>query len=440
VADILDRQRALARSPTKDAPAGEAAARQGELRSEAEKVAKQLESLAPPEKAGTPEAGAARAAAGKVTDAASGMRRAEELLRAGESAQARRAQDGAEKDLEHALKALEEQIGPDQPSPPTEQAGRQRQTAAQTRQLSGAMKPGQGSTPGSQSPGSQAPPPAEGEPPADDAEPVPGQQDVEGAVPLQEQAAGDLERNNPGAAVGRQKEALKKLEAAREQLEATLEQARKEQQQELLAALETRFRAMLERQVAIDKATRRLAGIGRDRWQRADQLELAELAQGQSHVATEADKALFILTEEGTTVVFPEIVRQVRDDANDVAGRLNTADTTPAVLAMQEGIEQALRELIDAIEKKQEENDSSGGAGENQATAGTPPLLPGSAELKLLRSCQLRVNQATQAIQRERQAGTEDAAQAQRVGRLAERQRQVSEMARTMHESLTRAQ
>jgi hypothetical protein len=271
-------------------------------------------------------------------------------------------------------------------------------------------------------------------------DPSPGAQDLQEAVPQQEQAAEKLDAQNPKGAAEKQAKALEKLEQARKSLEEKLQQLRKEQQEQLLAALESRFRAMLSRQLECNKATVRLADVGKDNWTRSDQLELVDLSQKEKWVSSEADKALYILKEEGTTVVFPQIVEQVRDDARDVGDRLAAADASESVRATQEAIAQALKELLEAVEKKQAENDPANSESEN-AEEGPQPLLPGSAELKLLRSCQLRVNQATLQAEKDRaKEGADLRAWEVRVGKLAQRQQQVHDMAKAMHESLTKPQ
>ena len=147
-----------------------------------------------------------------------------------------------------------------------------------------------------------------------------------------------------------------------------------------------------------------------------------------------------MLVEEGTTVVLPKLVGQVRDDGRVAAQRLAAADTGPTVRMMQADLELILRDIIDAIKKEQEELENNAGAG-GEGGGGNPPLLPGSAELKLLRACQLRVNAATERLETARSAGGEFVQEIdKRLKRLAGRQADVAEMAKDIHEAVTRAQ
>lgn len=266
----------------------------------------------------------------------------------------------------------------------------------------------------------------------------PGQRPLEEAIPHQQDAAKKLDDNLPMEAVEQQQQAIEKLEQAKEDLDERLDQLRREQQEQLLAALESRFRAMLSRQLEVNKATNRLVELGVDNWKRSDQLELAELSEKQRWVGDEADEAMFLLTEEGSTVVLPPLLEEVRDDAQEVADQLGAAKADREVQMLQESLESVLRDMIDAIKKQQEELEQGGGGG---GSGGSPPLLPGSAELKLLRACQLRINQKTESMYSELgESPGEDAAIRTTIGRLAIKQSKVAEMAKSMHESLNKAQ
>ncbi|MCB9852700.1 MAG: hypothetical protein H6819_06365 [Phycisphaerales bacterium] len=285
----------------------------------------------------------------------------------------------------------------------------------------GASKPGQQG-------GSQQSPPAS-----------PGERPLEEAIPHQQDAAKNLEDNLPIEAVEDQQKAIEKLEQAKEDLEERLDQLRREQQEQLLAALESRFRAMLSRQLEVNKATDRLIDLGVEHWKRSDQLEVAELSEKQRWVGDEADEAMFLLTEEGSTVVLPPLLEEVRDDAREVADRLAAAQADRGVRTLQDELESILRDMIDAVKKQQEELEQGGGGG--GGGDGSPPLLPGSAELKLLRSCQLRINNATESLHAELSDSSESAEAIQAaIERLSVKQSKVADMAKSMHESLQKAQ
>jgi hypothetical protein len=195
---------------------------------------------------------------------------------------------------------------------------------------------------------------------------------------------------------------------------------------------------MLIEQQAINATTADLEAR-KENWTRADELNLAGLAEKQSGLSGEAAKALNILVEEGTTVVFPEIVVQVRDDMAAVAKRLGEKQTGEITRGIQGQIVETLEELIAAIEQRQKDGPpppNGNQAGGRGGDPGDTPLLPGSAELKLLRSCQVRVNRQTHdlaAAAEKAPAEVGDHAQ-----RLSDRQEQLADMARKINERAER--
>ncbi|HUN81870.1 MAG TPA: hypothetical protein VMV81_10210 [Phycisphaerae bacterium] len=455
--DLLNQQKAFSEKTSQPgAKPSELMPEQARLKAETEELAEQMKQIP-----GQP-------AAEDLSAASQRMQAAHDWLSKEQTPDAVESQKEAEEKLEAAIQKLQEQIKKlDAKKSLPEQAKQQKETAGKSQSLSKDMKAPQDGDSGSDSQPQGDSKDDKGKESEGDqgksqkgkdqeqkgkqqggekskeqgGEKGPDPQDVEKASKAQEGAAKDLEESKPKDAIKKQEEALKALEKAQEDLKQTLEQLRKEQQEEMLAALEARFRAMLALQVEVSKATQRLTDLARDQWKRSDQLELGELSPKQKEVGDEADKTLYILTEEGSTVVFPQIVQQIRDDGRDAATRLAAADPGSETRRLQTGIEQALRELIDAVKKKQEENQNGDSGSQGNNPDQPQPLLPGSAELKLLRSCQVRVNQATRSFHDEAQgASLKPETIQERIDRLAKRQEQVSKMAKEMSEALTKAQ
>lgn len=464
LSELLQRQRSAVQQTQRDGGSlADAANDQAEIRGRTEAVAKDVESVAEAQAeadanaeavagdGATPDGGDSAAAAGdpdpgqaskSLDDAMEKMESAEQALRKSDAPEAKQNQVAAANALEEALDNIEKKAEKIRNKLKLDkQAAEQRETADKTDTLSNDMQGGGsegkvGNQGGDKKGAGQKKNDQGGS--QQSRQDTPGQDSVEQAVPLQQEAADKLDEEDSDAAVEKQKEALDKLNQAKNELDDRLEQLRKEQQEEFLAALESRFRAMLGRQLECNKATTRLGELGTENWKRSDQLELAELSQKQRWVGQQADEAYFLLVEEGTTVILPTLVEQVRDDATHVADRLAAADAGMNVRMTQADLEQVLRDIIDAIKKKQEELDSEGGGG---GGGGNSPLLPGSAELKLLRACQVRVNLSTERLQVE----SEDANQspdeiARALKRLSKRQADVAEMAKDMHEALKKAQ
>ncbi len=252
------------------------------------------------------------------------------------------------------------------------------------------------------------------------------------------QAADQLDGQQTDEARQQQQKAIDQLEQAMRELQETLDQLRREQQEEILRGLEARFRAMLVRQTAVNEGTTALESKGPPAWVHADELQLAGFAQEQTALGREAADALYILREEGTAIVFPQIVEQLRDDMQTSADLLRGRDTGRVTQAIQAEIATTLEELIQAVQEMRRQMSEGNAPGKSSSNQQEAPLLPDSAELKLLKACQVRVNRQTQDLAGavEGQPESETAAAA-RLNRLAQRQQEVADLARKMNERVT---
>jgi hypothetical protein len=124
------------------------------------------------------------------------------------------------------------------------------------------------------------------------------------------------------------------------------------------------------------------------------------------------------------------LVRQLAADMQAVAQRLDRADTSEPTRVLLADIIALLEEIVGAIERKRNEEpqDQQGQPQESGQQDRPMSLLPPSAELKLLRSSQVRVNERTGAL---RGADGNDRAL---LRHLAQRQRRLAELARKMNE------
>ncbi|MBX3395062.1 MAG: hypothetical protein KF841_06805 [Phycisphaerae bacterium] len=468
--DLLKRQRDSSARTAAEGDLATEAMEQARLRGETEAVAEAVASLAEVDSVGSgadrpgdtetsesasssndfpanePSASKAAESLGRASDA---MESAEKSMRGNSRTEAQASQSKAEEALNAAREELTQRADQIRRKLQLEeQAEEQRQTAEKTAELgeqmsgkgaaaeSGAGQQGRDGRESGESPERES---GDSDNGGGENEATPGQQDVQQAVPFQRDAADQLEKKNADKAIEQQEKAVEKLKKAQEELEDRMDQLRKEQQEEMLAALESRFRAMLSRQLECNKVTTRLGELGAANWKRSDQLELADVSQRQRWVGDQAEETLLLLKEDGSTVILPTMIEEIRDDARDVADRLAAADAGESVRITQSDIESMLRDMIEAIERKQEELADQADSG--QSGDGSQPLLPGSAELKLLRSCQIRVNRATQQLKADRERSEIPADDlAKRLRRLAEKQQSVADMAKAMHESLRRAQ
>ncbi len=252
---------------------------------------------------------------------------------------------------------------------------------------------------GQQPPSSSPPSPSPGQPsPSTPSSQAPGQERIAEAEQRMRQAQERLEEAQRDEALEEQEEARRLLEEAKAELEEILRQLREEEIQRTLAQLEDRFRKMLESQLKIYEETQRLDRIPDEQKGSQVVIQAGKLSLEQRRLVGEADKSLLLLREEGSSVAFPESVEQMRTDMEQVAERLAEAKVERITLGLEEDIIAALEEMIEALQKAQQE------AEQRQQQPPPPgsmnpqdqPLVDAIAELKMIRALQMRVNTRTQ--------------------------------------------
>lgn len=248
------------------------------------------------------------------------------------------------------------------------------------------------------------------------------------------QAAGEnLERALRQDARLEQLRAVEELETARAELEEILRQVREEEVERILVQLEARIRGMLKAERGVLADVERLAGAGPSTSARERQLEAARLGREQERIGDDAAKAVALVRDDGSAVAIPQALEQVRDDAAQAAMRLGRADLGRETRAVMGDIVAGLEEMLAAVEQAHVDRDDrrntrAGGGG---TAAGDQPLVDALAELKMLRTLQLRVNARTQRLARLLDDAPPEAGEVRRVlARLAERQRAIEQAAR----------
>ena len=216
-----------------------------------------------------------------------------------------------------------------------------------------------------------------------------------------QKAIDELRRKNRETASRHQDEAIRELLEAKEKLEEILRQLREEERKLMLAALEARFRKMLGMQLLVYQDTIRVNKSASP----GDETHAARsksLARSEDEIVLEVDKALVLLREEGSSVAFPEAALAIREDMVAITGLLDDAKTGELTQTLEQSVIEALEEMVDALQKemeKQKEQEPKDG----KPKEGMPqdkPLVDDLAELKMLRSLQLRVNRQTRQLGR----------------------------------------
>lgn len=214
-----------------------------------------------------------------------------------------------------------------------------------------------------------------------------------------EDAIKKLQESERKGASKSQEEALKELEQAKAELERILRQLREEEIERTLTQLTARFRKMLEMQTAVYDGTVRLDKVPVPQRTHDHEIECARLSRQESQIVHEVDKALLLLHEEGSSVAFPEAIEQMRDDMRQVTDRLAALKVEKITQSLEKDIIAALEETIAAMEQSLKDLQKKKTPPGQMPMAGQPDdmeLVDKLAELKMIRSLQMRINKRTQ--------------------------------------------
>ena len=208
-----------------------------------------------------------------------------------------------------------------------------------------------------------------------------------------------LERAQRDEATDQQRQAEENLRAAIDRLERILRQLREEEMQRELAKLEARLRKMAAMQSQVLDDTIALAATPRSQRNRQTDLKAGDLAFEEKKITMEADRAMLLLREEGSSVAFPEVVAQIRSDTVRVADLLGRTKIDAIAQGIQQDILAALEEMIAALQKAQRDLEKQ--RQQRQQGQSPPPgqqeqpLVEAIAELKLIRTMEVRIKSTT---------------------------------------------
>ncbi|HUE73624.1 MAG TPA: hypothetical protein VMP01_22290 [Pirellulaceae bacterium] len=223
----------------------------------------------------------------------------------------------------------------------------------------------------------------------------PARKRIEQAEQKMRDAQKRLEEARRNESVEEQRQAREELEKAKAELEEILRQMRQEEVARTLADLEARFRRMLEMQLRVYESTRRL-----DQRPETDRgetfiVQAGKLSSDERAIANEAQRALSLLIEEGSSVAFPATVEQMHEDMLAVVNRLAEVKVDDITIGYEEDVIAALEELIQALQKAQQDLEQQQQQQQQQQQDQDQPLVDELAELKMIKSLQERVNKRT---------------------------------------------
>ena len=379
------------------------------------------------------------AEAGTILDQGK-MKQAIEAMKSAEAALAGQGQDGkaqASAKAAEARKALEEAVGSsrqeleesrnnrDFPSLKKEQDGTKQKTQDLLEKLSKRV-PGVFSPEGG----------------------IPGKGDVAKASEKMSSASESLSGAKAGKAAGQQEEALDELEKGREKVEDTLEALQEAFRNQLIAYLKEKFTYMLAQQKSATSSTRsldlklralNLAAGGKQPEIGIKDRQLAKrLAASELRLSTVCDDVLDVLSEDGTTLVFPEIVVELKADLEQTGGLLDNLQTGDSTRMIQKDIEDTVSEVLAALEEaaKKPPPPSPNKGREKKNQNSSAPLLAKSAELKMVRALQLRINRRTSRFDTSRKSVDLSSEARSHLREIGRKQKEVEKLLRRIARSI----
>jgi hypothetical protein len=276
---------------------------------------------------------------------------------------------------------------------------------------------------------------ADGEGQKQDSSPSPAKKRLDAAQQRMNEAKKKLDEARRQEAVDKQEEAVRELEQAKSELEEILRQLREEEVERLLALLESRFRKMLQMQEEVYESTVRLDKIPAAERTHNQEIESSRLSSKESQIVVEVDKAALLLREDGGAVAFPEAVEQMRDDMQQIVSRLAASNISKITQGIEEDVISALKDMIAALKKaqKDQENKKKKSSESQSGQPAEPPLIDNLAELRMIRTLQMRVNTRTERYSRLVEGEqAENAELVEALRRLAERQERIHRVTRDL--------
>lgn len=210
-----------------------------------------------------------------------------------------------------------------------------------------------------------------------------------------------LEKTEREGALEAQREAQQELEEARAQLEQILRQLREEEAKRTLNQLETQLKTLIQLQRGIHDETRRLDGIPAEKRTREFTDETTRLSRREKELAFKAEMVHTQLREDGRARMLTEVLGETIHDMRRVTDLLANGQADAVTLELEASILDALEEMLAAVEeseKKLEEEKGQDSDAQATETDQDPALIDRIAELKMIRSAQVRIWKRTQNI------------------------------------------
>lgn len=259
-----------------------------------------------------------------------------------------------------------------------------------------------------------------------------------------QQAQEELKNDERESATQEQQAAEEELRIAAEELERILRQLREEEVERSLADLESRLRRMLQMQTRVADQSKATRDTPRSNEDRTFEIQCSKLAIEERKVQMEGQKALLLLQDEGSSLAFPEAVEQVNRDVALVIEYFAGSRIDDSCIGLQSEIIRSLEEMIESLtetqrkmeEKKKKKESNPKQPGNQGGEQEEQPLVDALAELRLIKTLQLRINTRTERLANESgkaddpKGSVEDEGILRQLQDLSERQEKIKQVTR----------
>ncbi|MBI3465065.1 MAG: hypothetical protein HY000_18715, partial [Planctomycetes bacterium] len=216
------------------------------------------------------------------------------------------------------------------------------------------------------------------------------------------QASNQLNEGQGEQAQGEEQKVLEDLEKAQQEVAQARREAEAELAMEQLAKISDTLAALHERQKAVKEETIRLdkARQSQSDWTRPQLASLRTVGESQKTVQQDTEKAREVLT---SAPVFALVLTRAIGNMERATERLNDRKADAQTQGAEQTAIDRFAQLLDALKKdpNQQSNQQSGGGGSGGGQPGD--AIPPIAQLKMLRSLQVEINQRTQELAELRQ-------------------------------------
>lgn len=244
-------------------------------------------------------------------------------------------------------------------------------------------------------------------------------------------AEGHLGNAKAGDAAVQQQDAVKNLEAAREELAQAQLKLMQQIEAQVRKQVLVNLTEMLERQQKIRQASEALLSraTGDDR---EATLRIKQLALAEQHIVTIADQTINLIDETHFSVALPPAIQSVQRRCIYIVNDFQQGRDNDGVIKSEKQVERDLQDLLDTFKQLAA---SKMGDGQCNCKGDKNKLL---AELKVLRMLQIRVNEETVDADGRRAAAMPDLSKEMRekIGTIHDSEESVHDAAEKIHEQL----